>query len=242
MEPRGTADKPPAAQYGFPVGFQPLDAGAAVFLEVFPGTFRLRVEADGVGPDRHHMEGDIPAGHRKMLHDGDARPVHPRQAVLRHILVQHDYDNPEGELSRAEFCSGREDAAEGGIQEDHQGLDAAVVRAAVRTRSGCGTVAICTHRRPVVRGGRIPADYSVLRMPLSAARDKPQHAPGAGALGPVPQAGNSQEDSRRRPDTARNLHQHRVDALGQRADRTFLLLAQLLLLWEDVRLWLMGAA
>lgn len=242
MEPRGAADKPPAAQHGLPLGVQPLDAGMEVLLALVQGTVRLRLETDGVGAAEHGLERNQPDSHREMLFDRDARPVHPRQAVLRHLLDEHDLGDTEGQLPCAELGTGRTDAAQGRLSEDYQGYDAPVVRVHVRARGGCGLAAVRARRKSVVRGCEVPADSRVLGLPLSAARHQPQYAAGGRSLGPVPQTGDSQENNRDRSYTARNLHQHRVDALGVGGDRSHQLLAQLHVLRQDDRLRFAGPA
>ena len=242
MEPGRPADQQAASQHGVPVGVQPVAPKVAVLMEVLQGAVRVRLETDGFGTHRHGMERGLSACNREMLYDGDARTIYAREAVLGHILIEHDHGDPEGELPRAELRPGREDAPEGGIQENHQNHDAAVLRAHVRTRSRGGVAAPRADRRPVGGGGRIPADHSVHGMPVPPARHQPQHAAGRGTLGPVPQAGDSQEDSGRGADTARNLHKHPVDALEQRASGHSLIFPQLVLLREDDRLRLLGAA
>lgn len=186
MEPGGTADKPPAGQHRVPLDTQQVDALVEVLVVIVPRAVRLRLEAAGVRAHRHSVEGDIPAGHRQVLLYVHIGAVHQGQAVLGHLLIQHDVDSPEGQLSGAELHPGRARADEGGIQEDHTYDDAGLVRAAVRPVGRGGVPADGAHRSPVAGGGALPADNLLRRVAVPASRHQPEHAPGAGAVGPLP--------------------------------------------------------
>ena len=107
MEPGGAADKPAADQHGLPVDTQQVEALVAVFMVIVPRAVRLRLEASGVGPYRHGVEGDLPACDRQVLLHVHSGTVHARQAVLGHLLVEHDLDSAACELPGAELHPGR---------------------------------------------------------------------------------------------------------------------------------------
>ena len=88
---------------------------ASLLVVIVPRAVRLRLEASGVWPHRHGVEGNLPAGHRQVLLYVHIGAVHQGQAVLGHLLVQHDVDSPEGQLSCAELHPGRAGADEGGV-------------------------------------------------------------------------------------------------------------------------------
>ena len=182
------------------------------------------------------MEGDLPASDRQVLLHVHSGAVHARQAVLGHLLVQHDVDSTEGELPGPEFHPGREGADEGGLPENHPYHDAGLIRAAVRPVGGVGVAADGAYRPPVEGGRPLSSDNLLRRVAVSSPRHQPEYAAGAGPLGPVPEAGDSEEDNSRRPAAAGNLPEHRLDAVGLTADRYHSLLAQLQILGETYRL------
>ena len=63
-------------------------------------------------------------------------------------------------------------------------------------------------------GGALPADNLLRRVAVSSPRHQPEHAPGAGAVRPVPETGDCEKNHRRGPSAAGNIHRHRLDAVG----------------------------
>ena len=186
MEPGGTADKPPAGQHRVPLDTQQVDALVEVLVVIVPRAVRLRLEAAGIRPHRHCVERDLPACHRQVLLYVHVGAVHQRKTILGYLLIQYDVNSPEGQLSCAELHPGRARADEGGLPEDYTDDDADLVRAAVRPVGRGGVPADGAHRSPVAGGGALPADNLLRRVAVPASRHQPEHAPGAGAVGPVP--------------------------------------------------------
>ena len=219
MEPGRAADKPAAHQYGLPVDTQQMEAHMAIFMVIVPRAVRLRLEASGVGPHRYGVEGDLPVCDRQVLLHVHSGTVYKGQAVLGHLLVQHDVDSTEGELPGPEFHPGRTGTDEGGLPENHPYHYAGLVRAAFRP-VGCSGVPADGAHRPPVEGGRPLSSDNLLRgIAVSSARHQPEHAPGAGTFGPVPEAGDSEEDHRRRPSAAGNFPEHRLRSRKTRKKR-----------------------
>ena len=148
MEPGGTVDIPAADQHGLPVDTQQEEVLMAVLVEFFPRTVRLRLETSGVGPYRHGVEGNLPACYRQELLHVHTGTVYKGQAVLGHLLVQHDLDSAEGELPGTELYPKRTGTDEGGLPENHPYHDVGLVRTAVRPVRGVGVLAGSTHRLP----------------------------------------------------------------------------------------------
>lgn len=214
MESCRTADKPTAGQHSVPLDTQQVDAVEGVLTQFIQGDVRIRMETAGVRVDRYCMERDKPAGDRKVLFDRDPGPVHTRQAVFRHLLVQHDIHSAACELSRAELRSGREGAYAGGLSQDYPRHDAGVIRAAFRTCRSGGLPGGCAYRSPVAGGGPLSADYLFLRLPVSTACNQSQYAAGAGAVGLVFKNRNSEKNSCYSTSYFRNFCEYRFYALG----------------------------